>query len=1186
MQGITQRKELTPMKSASTIVLNQDQYRTINFWDNIIRHFRKHSSPTSIFRILHLPRTRKYMLSGNTIKQKCLVLTFLSLALIMSANAQWIQEGPKLVGIGIGGTLSGQGSSVSISADGNTAIVGGRLDNNSIGAAWAFVRSAGIWTQQGPKLVGTGAVGIGFQGMSVSISSDGNTAIVGGGVDNNSAGAAWIFIREGELWTQQGLKLIGTGAVGNAGQGFSVSLSADGNTAIVGAPHDNSQIGAAWIFTRSAGVWTQQGPKLVGTGVAGSTALQGWSASISSDGNTAIVGGLSDNGHGAAWVFTRSAGVWTQQGPKLVGTGVVGSAQQGQSVSISSDGNTVIVGGWLDSASTGAAWVFTRSGGVWTQQGSKLVGAGGGSNAGQGRSVSISSDGNTAIVGGSGDNAAVGAAWIFTRSGGVWTQQGSKLVGTGAVGKAGQGQSVSISSDGNTAIVGGPNDSNSVGAAWIFSTRGLSITRPQAGERWISGEQDTIRWTGRQLGHFVAVDYSTDSGITYTNIATNLLADSLIWTIPANLLTTRAKIRIADITSGSSPDTAVSDTFKIKWDVLTRMNAIGHYETFRPNRHGWQFLNGSLWPSSWWKQFQYTTATDPYTNAPYPPFFHSKPDSSFVDWPLWVEVFSESQCYWSTSLGVYKGRAQEKWRNVSNPHNGSCEGFANSSFLAFNYPNQFFPRHPGIPNVSEIFNLNLTNTIQKTINGYFAYQYGKPALDNDVPGQAKDPRTTLQEIKNMFRGDIVDIRPIFIYNLGPVGGAHTMAPISVTVDGSGPSRYRVNLYDSNNPSLTLPYILVDSLNNTWTDFSGLGWGPSSTYFYLGIPVSNHLTTPAIGKPPVGYSPRGLNNNIQCFNNSNADVVYTATNGNRIGFLNGSVIDEFQDGIAIFNRNGRPSKPVGYYVPDGTYSVNLTRVKDSSDGAYVTVFKDDLVYGYMRANNDSLLTDKLHLGVGFSVASSDLTVKNVALQVIAQLDSSERIFAVRNMQLRQSDSLYMKEVSQSDLMLKNYGTGKTYDLSLDQRSGTGQQVFENITVALQANSTHTIVPNWTNLELPVSIYIDLGNNDTIDDTIFVNNTVDVDDHRSLEMPMEYNLAQNYPNPFNPSTQIEYSLPRATHVKLSVYNLLGQLIATLVDEERPAGRFSVEWNGNNVSSGVYFYRLEAAQFVKTMKLVLLR
>jgi hypothetical protein len=408
-------------------------------------------------------------------------------ALLFSAQlalAQFTQQGPKLVGTSDSEITASQGYAVALSADGNTAIVGGPRDGRAtrggpLGAAWIFTRSGGVWTQQGPKLVGTDNVDSG-QGWSVALSADGNTAIVGGYWDNDTAGAVWVFTRSGGVWTQQGPKLVGTGAVGTARQGWSVALSGDGNTAIVGGPYDDlskGYRGAAWVFTRSGGMWTQQGPKLVGTGaIEGTTpgVERGYSVALSADGNTAVVGGPGDNASlGATWVFTRSAGVWTQQA-KLAGTGAGAGTGQGWSVSLAADGNTAIVGGPYPFDTTGAAWVFTRSGAVWTQQGPKLVGSGSvtvnGSPA-QGWSVSLSGDGNTAMVGGWRDNNGVGAAWVFTRSNGVWSQLGGKLVGTGAASPAEQAWSVALSADGTTAMIGGPSDSPgrlSVGAAWVF----------------------------------------------------------------------------------------------------------------------------------------------------------------------------------------------------------------------------------------------------------------------------------------------------------------------------------------------------------------------------------------------------------------------------------------------------------------------------------------------------------------------------------------------------------------------------------------------------------------------------------------------------------------------------------------------------------------------------------------------
>jgi hypothetical protein len=128
-------------------------------------------------------------------------------------------------------------------------------------------------------------------------------------------------------------------------------------------------------------------------------------------------------------------------------------------------------------------WVFTRSGTTWTQQGPKLVGTGATGHASQGWSVALSGDGNTALVGGDGDNGYVGAAWVFTRSGTTWTQQGRKLVGTGATGgDAEQGFSLGLSSDGNTALIGGPGDNDNMGAVWVFATR-QAVTRLSPGTK-------------------------------------------------------------------------------------------------------------------------------------------------------------------------------------------------------------------------------------------------------------------------------------------------------------------------------------------------------------------------------------------------------------------------------------------------------------------------------------------------------------------------------------------------------------------------------------------------------------------------------------------------------------------------------------------------------------------------------
>jgi hypothetical protein len=417
-----------------------------------------------------------------------------------------VQQGAKLTGSGESGA-AGFGTYLALSADGNTALIAGPNDNGNVGAAWVFTRSGSTWTQQGPKLTGSGETGAAQFGSYVALSSDGNTALIGGQYDNTNVGAAWVFTRSGGVWTQQGAKLVGnctssctnegTGESGEGEFGFSVALSEDGNTALIGAPTDNTKAGAAWVFTRSGGVWTQQGAKL--TAKSGEEIGEGWfgtSVALSGDGNTALISGAFDSGSfGAAWVFTRSGGVWTQQGPKLVGnctsscanegTGESGEGLFGNYVALSGDGNTALISGAFDHNKVGAAWVFTRTGGAWTQQGAKLVGnctsscaneGTGESGEGQfGVSVALSSDGNTALIGGNGDSSFHGAAWVFTRSSGAWTQQGEKLTPSDSSGlNPNFGDGVGLSSDGSTALIGGGGDNapegqaTGVGAAWVF----------------------------------------------------------------------------------------------------------------------------------------------------------------------------------------------------------------------------------------------------------------------------------------------------------------------------------------------------------------------------------------------------------------------------------------------------------------------------------------------------------------------------------------------------------------------------------------------------------------------------------------------------------------------------------------------------------------------------------------------
>ncbi|MBZ5580412.1 MAG: Ig-like domain-containing protein [Acidobacteriia bacterium] len=452
-----------------------------------------------------------------------------SLTLTVNAppNIQFRQQGPKLVGSGAS-SGAGQGSSVALSADGSTALVGGPGDDG----IWVFSRSSGVWSQQGGKLAGTGEAGNSAgQGAAVALSADGNTALVGGPEDNGGMGAVWVFTRTAGVWNQQGEKLVGSGSVGTSSQGTSIALSSDGNTAIVGGPGDNSHLGATWVFTRSGGVWSQQGGKLVGSGSTpgdSGAVAQGASVALSAGGNTALIAGPDDNdATGAVWAFTRSGSVWSQQGSKLVGSGAGVSPMQGGAVALSADGDTALVGG-RDAGNPGrnAVWEFTRLGGVWSQQGNPFVSTAVGH-------LALSADGHTVVFGAPFDLLCADRdAAAFTVSGSAWGQLGSGFAGTGVapgVHQPGacQGEAVALSADGATALIGAPGDHNTllatnvgVGAAWVFSTLPPTSTVLTASPNpSVQGQRVTLT-AAVTAGATGAVVFSVD-GVEYPAVALN-----------------------------------------------------------------------------------------------------------------------------------------------------------------------------------------------------------------------------------------------------------------------------------------------------------------------------------------------------------------------------------------------------------------------------------------------------------------------------------------------------------------------------------------------------------------------------------------------------------------------------------------------------------------------------------------
>jgi Cadherin-like domain/FG-GAP repeat len=421
------------------------------------------------------------------------------------------------------------GNSVAVS--GNTVVIGApseassttgvnstpNVGANSSGAAYIFVRSGNLWSQQAYlKASNTGAVD--YFGNSVAVSGD--LVVIGAGGEDSSttgvnstpnegasnSGAAYVFVRSGTTWSQQAyLKASNTGASDHFGNPVAVS----GNTVVIGAGGEDSSTtgvnstpnegasssGAAYIFVRSGTTWSQQAFCKASNTPSGLAAGDAFGYSVSVSGDTVVIGAIgedssttgvnstsneSSDAAGAAYVFVRSDGIWSQQAYlKASNTGT--ADQFGWSVAVS--GDTVVIGALGEDSSTtgvnstpnegapdsGAAYVFVRNGASWSQQ--AYIKA---SNTGAidqfGYSVAVS--GNTVVIGASGEDSSTsgvnstpnedatgsGATYVFVRSGTTWSQQAYlKASNTEAVDLF--GFSVAVSED--TVVIGAPYEDSS-----------------------------------------------------------------------------------------------------------------------------------------------------------------------------------------------------------------------------------------------------------------------------------------------------------------------------------------------------------------------------------------------------------------------------------------------------------------------------------------------------------------------------------------------------------------------------------------------------------------------------------------------------------------------------------------------------------------------------------------------------
>ncbi len=353
-----------------------------------------------------------------------------------------------------GNDAAGDRFGVSVDIEGDTAVVGSQyadtLAGGNSGLAYVFIRSGAIWMLETTLLGSDVSGGDEFSGVAIS----GGTIAVAARYWGANQGAVYIFIRGNGVWIQQGKLLADDGA---ASDSFGYTVAIDGDTVLVGAGNDDTtagvDAGSAYVFVRNNGVWAQQAHLFASDGAANETF-----GTCSISGDTAIVGvwqadTVGGIDAGKAYVFVRNGITWSQQAILLASDGLAGDVFgyqvriSGDTALISAHGNDTVAG-----ASAGSAYVFVRSGAVWAEQ---TILAPTDPASGDQFSHSCDLQGDTVVIGAWSDDTAAGgnagSAYIFSRSGGVWTQQSKLTAPDAAANDYFSGYSVAL--DGDTILI-------------------------------------------------------------------------------------------------------------------------------------------------------------------------------------------------------------------------------------------------------------------------------------------------------------------------------------------------------------------------------------------------------------------------------------------------------------------------------------------------------------------------------------------------------------------------------------------------------------------------------------------------------------------------------------------------------------------------------------------------------------
>jgi hypothetical protein len=802
----------------------------------------------------------------------------------------------------------------------------------------------------------------------------------------------------------------------------------------------------------------------------------------------------------------------------------------------------------------------------------------------EGRDIDVDASGNVWVAGrlnNSMHNYDCAVTEINTGCSHVWSdtydREGSD---DGAYGIAVHGDVVFVTGETTS---GGDTDITTIKYADVTVVETITAHEPSGGESWYIGTKHDITWTSEGIAT-VKIEYTTDSGSpNWHTITSSTPSDgSYTWEVAltGGSESEDCRIRVSDASDGDPNDITDAD-FEIYSFQVTR-DAFGFSDDSHhsgPDDQIWPeecWENYGVYPYTEWGEFDWEERVESLVDA-WAFWFEGfggpaawPAGSAFPSWPMFVEEFGLSTCYFDPPPGdvVFKPSAVYYWMyTLPKMHVGSCFGFAAISALIFD---ELVPLSSYFPGYSRLYDVPLgdcsMDSAKMMTNRFIARMYGaqhRAYVSSHV--LTTGPTETLNDVKAMLGDEARDHTCISLWARFLQMG-HYDVPIRVEQHPTDPDIEYIYVYENFHAGVDTCRFEINTATDSWTYiatwFDPVKWSGQGKRLFLTDDASTFLEDPLLpheyeGEVHITSSP-GAYASFHTAARGIAEPVSGYASMASFSFEDLAWSCEFDSlqagpfGWAVFTDEGN----VLCYRRDDVEEDEQDEMVYAGDGQTVTVLNP-------RAGS------RAHDMTGLGIHTSD-----------------ETVCRVEGITVTPGDSIRYRVTSDGGLRIDNFGSSTGYDLHARIVDVTGEERFLHEAIDIPATTRHTIWLNWPTHADELRVDIDYGIDGSLDETMWLVNQVEWASVPGDGTVPESLVSRAMRNPFRGRTTIEYFLPMPADVTVDVCDVAGRRVIELETGPRTQGWHRATWNAGGLTSGVYFLRVRAAGEETTLKLVLLR